>query len=52
MKAESGLSSLPTVFNFKTNSLKHSQLTFPCLKSTIETLKKSVKYVQSQQFYC
>ena len=24
-----------------------SQLTFPCSKSTIETLKKGVKYVQS-----
>ena len=27
-----------------------NQLTFPCLKSTIETLEKDVKYVQSQQY--
>ena len=26
-----------------------SQLTFTCSKSTIETLEKGVKYVQSQQ---
>ena len=25
----------------------YSQLTFPCLKSVIETLEKAVKYVQS-----
>ena len=27
-----------------------NQLIFPCLKSTIETLEKDVKYVQSQQY--
>ena len=27
-----------------------NQLTFTCLKSTIEALEKDVKYVQSQQY--
>ena len=27
----------------------HTELTFICSKSTIETLEKGVKYVQSQQ---
>ena len=31
----------------KTLSTKPSQLTFTCLKSTIETVEKRVKYVQS-----
>ena len=46
---------LKAVHYFYKNSMKNvwqgpNQLIFPCLKSTIETLEKDVKYVQSQQY--
>ena len=37
----------PVLTMFKVNSKDTTQLTFTCSKSTIETLEKGVRYIQS-----